>query len=180
MNLFETLTDITNFDWKLHSRDGSYLWVEDDHSLDVIVTPLKNDKEFCLSVRHKNGGPEIKLRQNQLENYLLIAIDYAQLADGDHGWPEGTVGNFWQLAEAIAVLGAEPNFGKTKEGIYAHVGDAQVFCEYRDGRYDLFDSGIHSYAATISGLKRAYNKLKKELDLWTALETGTKTEKSFT
>lgn len=166
MNLLEKLLDLTNYDWRLNSRDGSYLWMEDEYSLDVIVSPDKKSKGKAVIVKNKNGGPEITLKENELEDYLLIAIHYAQLADSEHGFPEGTVDDFWKLAEAYRVLGGEPNFGKTQEGIYCHVGERMPFLCYENGRYDLFDEGVHAYAATPAGLKRAYEKLVSEIDTW--------------
>jgi hypothetical protein len=178
MELREKLLDLTNYDWQLHSRDGSYLWVEDGQSLEVIVSPIKNDKNYVLSVRNVNGGPEIKLEPSQVNDYLLTAIHYAQFADSEHGFPEGSVENFWQLAAVFTELGGEPNFAKSTEGIYCHAGEENVFVEYRDNRYVLFDNGIHYYAATPRGLKRAYDKLAKELIFWRDLETKREAEKS--
>lgn len=177
MNLLEKLLDLTNYYWSLNSRDGSYLWMEDEHSLDVIVAPDKTSKGKAVIVKNKNGGPEITLKENELEDYLLIAIHYAQMADSEHGWPEGTVDDFWKLAEAYRVLGGEPNFGKTEEGIYCHVGWRMPFLCYENGRYDLFDRGIHYYAATPAGLPRAYQKLIDEIDRWIELESRQTLEK---
>lgn len=181
MNLLEKLLDLTNYEWKLNSRDGSYLWTEGGQSLEVIVAPDKKNKNKTLIVKNVNGGPEIRLEGNQLEAYLLIAIHYAQMADSEHGWPEGTVDDFWKLAEAYRVLGGEPMFGKTEDGIYCHVGERMPFLCYENGRYDLFDAGVHYYAATPAGLLRAYRKLISEIDLWEeAQKSALDQEKSVT
>lgn len=170
MNLLEKLLDLTNYDWRLNSRDGSYVWMEDEHSLDVIVAPDKASKGKAVIVKNGNGGPEIRLEENQLEAYLLIAVSYAQLADSEHGMPEGSVDDFWKLAEAYRVLGGQPAFGKSEDGIHCHVGERMPFLCYENGRYVLFDEGIRYYAATPAGLLRAYRKLIAEIDLWSAIK----------
>jgi hypothetical protein len=57
MNLLEKLLDLTNYYWSLNSRDGSYLWMEDEHSLNVIVAPDKKSKNKAVIVKNKNRRP---------------------------------------------------------------------------------------------------------------------------
>lgn len=162
MKLRTLLIDKTNYLWKPTSRNGEYGWYEMESDLDVRAKALDKSDNPGIVVYNKDGGPKIELTNNQYD-YLKLATEYAQMADGGE-MGEGSVEQFWAYAKAYDALGGEYAFGGCGDGIYCHVGDAMVFCEYQDGVYDLFDHGMHGYAATVEALKAAYEKVVKDVE----------------
>ena len=164
MELRTLLIDKTNYLWKPTSRNGEYGWFEMDQDLDVRAKALDKSDRPAIVIYNKDGGPKIELSNNQYD-YLTVAVRYAQFADGGE-MGDGSVEQFWAYAKAFDVLGGDYDFGGCADGIYCHVGEAGLFCDYQDGAYDLFDEGIHGYAATPDGLKAAYKKVVDEVALW--------------
>jgi len=164
MTIQQLLIDNTNYLWKPTSRDGEYGWFEMETDLDVRARATDKSAKPGIVIYNKDGGERLELTNKQY-NYLTVATHYAQFNDGgDMG--EGSVEQFWAYARAYDVLGGEPGFGGSSEGIHCHVGDASLFCDYTDGVYDLFDNGCHGYAATADALKSAYDKVLSEMKLW--------------
>jgi hypothetical protein len=164
MKLRTLLIDNTNYLWQPTNRTGEYGWYEMDHDLSVRAKALDKSARPTIAIYNEDGGPTIELNSNQYD-YLEIATRYAQFADGGE-MGDGSVEQFWAYAKAYEVLGGDHAFGGTEDGIYCHVGDANLFCDYTDGVYNLFDQGIHGYAVTADALKAAYNAVVSELELW--------------
>ena len=159
----QKLTDATLQDWQLLD-DGKLAWYEGDHDLEVRVWETKAGGGKAVAVAHKNANWHITLDKDW-RKWIEVAYHYAQFCDrldSDRGSEE----EFWHYAKAYEVFGTEPMFGGTADGIYCHVGPDDVFCEYTDGRYNLFDQGLHTYAGTPAALTKAYEKLIREIKLW--------------
>lgn len=164
MKLRTLLIDNTNYLWKPTSRDGEYGWFEMETDLDVRARATDKSATPGIVIYNKDGGERLELTNKQY-NYLTVATHYAQFNDGGE-MGDGSVEQFWAYAKAYDALGGDYAFGGCQDGIYCHVGDANLFCDYTDGAYDLFDQGIHGYAVTADALKTAYNKVVSELELW--------------
>jgi hypothetical protein len=158
------LIDATNFDWGI-TDTGEFWWREDEHDLEVRVAVNKEGKRVTgITVRHKDNDWGIELGEDW-KKWILTAVHYSQFCDEtftSNCNPE----HFWAMAKAIYKFGTEPMFGATEDGIYAHVGKEMFFMVYEDGRYDLFDSGIHAFAGSENGVLDAYNKLQEEAKLY--------------
>lgn len=168
MTIQQLLIDNTNYLWKATNRDGEYGWFEMEHDLDVRAKATDKSAKPGILIYNKDGGDPIQLTNKQYD-YLELATHYAQFNDGGT-MGKGSVEQFWAYAKAYEVLGGEYAFGGCSDGIYCHVGDAGLFCDYTDGIYDLFESGCHGYAATADALKSAYDKAMKEIQLWEDLK----------
>ena len=168
MTIQQLLIDNTNYLWKATNRDGEYGWFEMEHDLDVRAKATDKSAKPGILIYNKDGGDAIQLTNKQYD-YLEVATNYAQFNDGGT-MGEGSVEQFWAYAKAYEVLGGDYAFGGCSDGIYCHVGDAGLFCDYRDGVYDLFEHGHHGYAATADALKGAYDKVVRALALWEDLK----------
>jgi hypothetical protein len=158
------LIDATLVDWQVEP-EGKLAWREGEDDLSVRVWETKKGGGGkVIAVSHVSNDWFISLGTDW-RKWINIAITYSQLSAKDFG-PGGSEEEFWHYANAYEKFGTDPMFGGTKDGIYCHVGPEMVFCEYTDGRYDLFDQGVHAFAGTPSGLIDAYQKLINDIKLF--------------
>jgi len=162
MTLIQILTDYTNYDWRETDIPLGYEWWEDDTSLGVYAWEDEDLSKGSIVIRNAKGGAGIVI--SALEYDLLpIAVHYAQFAEeGGLGGP-GSYEQFRAFAEAFECLGGEPDFMADREGIHAFVGEPGVYCQWDGERYTIFDHGYEYFASTKEGLKRAYDKLQKQV-----------------
>lgn len=162
MNLLQILIDNTNYDWEYDETGVLATWVEDGQSLGVNAWFDLAAGDGTIVVMNEMVSDYYRIRKDQY-NRLAIAADYAQFSVSEHWGVTGTLEQFEAYATAMEVIGGEPGFAGTEDGIVLTIGDPWVWCEWNGDRYDLFQDGCHRYAATKDGLLSAYNKLIKEV-----------------
>lgn len=177
MNLIQILTDYTNYDWELQENGKFANWVEDGNSLGVAAWFDTETNDGTIIVTNEIVSDQYRITPSHY-NRLAIATDYAQFsADGEWG-VLGSIEQFHAYAEAWEVIGGEPGFAGTEDGIVLTIGDPWVWVEWDGDRYDLFQDGSHRYAATKDGLLSAYNKLVKEVEAFAAAMAKQQLQKS--
>jgi len=158
------LIDATLYDW-LEGPDGKLAWREGEDDLGVRVWETKKGGGGkVIAVSHVSNNWFISLGTDW-RKWINIAVAYSQFSE-QAILPGGSEEEFWHYANAYEKFGTDPMFGSTEDGIYCHLGPEMVFCEYTDGRYDLFDQGVHAFAGTPSGLIDAYQKLINDIKLF--------------
>ncbi len=177
MNLIQILTDYTNYDWELDEDGTIATWVEDGQSLGVVAWLDSETNDGTIIVTNEIVSDHYRIQKHQY-NRLAIATEYAQFSASDHFGILGTAEQFEAYAVAMEVIGGEPGFAGTEDGIVLTIGDPWVWVEWDGERYDLFQDGCHRYAATRDGLLSAYNKLVKEVAAISAFMTKQELEKS--
>jgi hypothetical protein len=177
MNLIQILTDYTNYDWQFDETGVIAVWVEDGQSLGVNAWFDLETNDGTIVLMNEIVSDYYRIQKHQY-NRLAIATEYAQFSASDHFGILGTAEQFEAYAVAMEVIGGEPGFAGTEDGIVLTIGDPWVWVEWNGERYDLFQDGCHRYAATKDGLLRAYNKLVKEVQAFSAVKIQQQLQKS--
>lgn len=167
MNLLQILIDNTNYDWDYDETGVIATWVEDGQSLGVNAWFDLQANDGTIVVMNEIDSPQYRIPKDKY-NRLIIATDYAQFSVSEQWGVTGTLEQFEAYATAMEVIGGEPGFAGTEDGIVLTIGDPWVWVEWDGDRYDLFQDGCHRYAATKDGLLSAYNKLIKEVEAFAA------------
>ncbi len=177
MNLIQILTDYTNYDWELDETDVIAVWVEGGQSLGVNAWFDLETNDGTIVLMNEIVSDYYRIQKHQY-NRLAIATEYAQFSADEHFGILGTAEQFEAYATAWEVIGGEPGFAGSAEGVTLMVGDPWVWCEWDGERYDLFQDGCHRYAATKDGLLSAYNKLVKEVEAFAKVKAEQQLQKS--
>jgi hypothetical protein len=177
MNLIQILIDNTNYDWELDEDGTIATWVEDGQSLGVVAWLDSETNDGTIIVTNEIVSDHYRIQKHQY-NRLAIATEYAQFSADEHFGILGTAEQFEAYATAWEVIGGEPGFSGSAEGVTLMVGDPWVWVEWDGDRYDLFQDGCHRYAATKDGLLSAYNKLVKEVEVFAAARAKQQLQKS--
>jgi hypothetical protein len=162
MNLWNELTDATNYEFKHLDYDGGdrYAWIEG------------MDCELGVEVRIEPGGTTAQVINTELEagielpiadliRYGRIAIDYVQFYE----YARGMDFSFRDVADALAAMGCGYGFSGSQLGLSIDV-DYGFWLDIEAGRYRLWSEyGFEYHAATPAGCAKAYARAMSDMQV---------------
>lgn len=157
-NIYEVLTDFTNYEWKQVGKSSIYEWVEGEISLNVYAKFDSNTLQNRLLTWHETSEDVISADHRDQEA-VKLAVNYAQFMNTTYYDVRASQAQFDAYLLAHKTLGGNYDFTGSAEAITAIVGKAGVFCDWDGKRYELYDHGLIRYAITTDGLKRAYAEI---------------------
>ena len=163
MNLWNELTDATNYEFKHLDYNGGdrYVWIE---GMSI---------ELGVEVRIEKGGTTAQVINTELEagielpiadllRYGRIAIDYVQFYE----YARGRYSHFRQVADALLAMGCGYGFTGSSDGLGIAL-DYGFWLELNESGYRIMgENGVDYYAATPAGCAKAYARAMADMRVY--------------
>lgn len=163
MNLWNELTDATNYEFKHRDYLGrdAYAWIE-GMGTDLGVEIRINAGGDIAQVVNTDIECGIELPIPDLLRYGRIAIDYVQFYE----YARGRYSHFRQVADALLAMGCGYGFTGSSDGLGIAL-DYGFWLELNESGYRIMgENGMDYHAATPAGCAKAYARAMADMRVY--------------
>jgi hypothetical protein len=159
MNLWEELTDATNYEFAHVDYLGrdAYRWIE-GMGVDLGVEIRVDRGGQSVVVINTDIEAGISLSVTDLLRYGRIAIDYVQFYE----YARGAYSHFQVIADALLAMGCGYGFTGSSDGLGIALDYGYWLVLTESGYQIMGEDGVDYYAATPAGCAKAYARAMQD------------------